>query len=83
MGSMNRGLGARYAEAGERIKAIMGFKESTPELLTDNPIKLIGKDWLLTTAGTPESFNTKTASWGGLGVLWERKTAFCFIRPRR
>lgn len=61
----------------------MEFKETTPELLTDNPFELIGKDWMLITAGTPESFNTMTASWGGLGVLWERKTAFCFIRPTR
>ncbi|MEK6744749.1 MAG: flavin reductase [Nitrospirota bacterium] len=28
-------------------------------------------------------FNTMTASWGGLGVLWERKVATCFIRPTR
>jgi len=61
----------------------MSFKETMPELLTDNPFKLIGKDWMLITAGTPGSFNTMTASWGGLGVLWERKVAFCFIRPTR
>ncbi len=61
----------------------MSFKETKPELLTDNPFKLIGADWMLITAGTPESFNTMTASWGGLGVLWERKVAFCFIRPTR
>ena len=61
----------------------MGFKETKPELLTDNPFKLIGSDWMLITAGTPESFNTMTASWGGLGILWERKVAACFIRPTR
>ena len=61
----------------------MGFKEIQPEQLPDNPFKLIGKDWMLITAGTPESFNTMTASWGGLGVLWEKKVAFCFIRPTR
>jgi len=61
----------------------MGFAEIKPELLADNPFKLIGKDWMLITAGTPASFNTMTASWGGLGVLWEKKVAFCFIRPTR
>ena len=61
----------------------MGFKETKPELLTDNPFKLIGSDWMLITAGTPESYNTMTASWGGLGILWERKMATCFIRPTR
>jgi flavin reductase (DIM6/NTAB) family NADH-FMN oxidoreductase RutF len=61
----------------------MTFKEVKPELLHDNPFKLIGKDWMLITAGKADSFNTMTASWGGLGVLWERKVAFCFIRPNR
>jgi flavin reductase (DIM6/NTAB) family NADH-FMN oxidoreductase RutF len=61
----------------------MGFQEIKPEQLTDNPFKLIGADWMLVTAGTAESFNTMTASWGGLGVLWERKVCFCFIRPTR
>ena len=61
----------------------MGFREIKPELMTDNPFKLIGTDWMLITAGTPESFNTMTASWGGLGVLWERKVATCYIRPTR
>lgn len=61
----------------------MSFIEIKPELLTDNPFKLIGIDWMLITAGTAESFNTMTASWGGLGVLWDRKVAFCFIRPSR
>lgn len=61
----------------------MPFRETKPELLTDNPFKLIGKDWMLVTAGTPERFNTMTASWGGLGILWERPAAFVFIRPTR
>jgi flavin reductase (DIM6/NTAB) family NADH-FMN oxidoreductase RutF len=61
----------------------MGFQETRPELLVDNPFKLINKDWMLITAGAPGAFNTMTASWGGLGVLWERQVAFCFIRPNR
>jgi flavin reductase (DIM6/NTAB) family NADH-FMN oxidoreductase RutF len=28
-------------------------------------------------------WNTMTASWGGLGVLWGRNVAFMFIRPSR
>jgi flavin reductase (DIM6/NTAB) family NADH-FMN oxidoreductase RutF len=61
----------------------MDFKTIKPEELSDNPFKLIGKDWMLITGGAPDKFNTMTASWGGLGVLWERKVAFCFIRPTR
>jgi hypothetical protein len=61
----------------------MSLKEVKPESLTDNPFTLIGKDWMLITAGIPGSFNTMTASWGGLGVLWERKVDFCYVRPTR
>ena len=61
----------------------MGFRETRPELLTDNPFTLIGADWMLITAGTHDAFNTMTASWGGMGILWERKVAICFIRPTR
>ncbi len=61
----------------------MQFHEKKPELLAENPFRLIGSDWMLITAGTQEKFNTMTASWGGLGVLWERKVAVCFVRPTR
>jgi flavin reductase (DIM6/NTAB) family NADH-FMN oxidoreductase RutF len=59
------------------------FQEITPENLVDNPFKLIGKDWMLITAGTKESFNTMTGAWGGLGVLWNKNICFCVIRPNR
>ena len=51
--------------------------------LQQNPAELIGKQWMLITAGTQESFNTMTASWGGLGFLWNRPVAFVFVRPNR
>ena len=51
--------------------------------LQQNPAELIGKQWMLITAGTPEDFNTMTASWGGLGFLWNRPVAFVFVRPNR
>ena len=41
-----------------------------PKTLTMNPFTLIGDQWMLITAGTPEHCNTMTASWGGVGVLW-------------
>lgn len=59
------------------------FQNIKPEQITDNTFKLIGNDWMLITAGTREKFNTMTASWGGLGILWGKKVAFCFIRPQR
>jgi flavin reductase (DIM6/NTAB) family NADH-FMN oxidoreductase RutF len=59
------------------------FKETTPLEITDNPFTLIGSDWMLITAGTPDAYNTMTASWGGVGVLWNKSVSFCFIRPTR
>jgi flavin reductase (DIM6/NTAB) family NADH-FMN oxidoreductase RutF len=59
------------------------FIEISPETITDNTFKLVGKDWMLVTAGKEVSFNTMTAAWGGLGVLWDKKICFCVIRPTR
>ena len=49
--------------------------------LDQNVFTLIGEQWMLITAGTPEHCNTMTASWGGLGVLWGADVATCYIRP--
>jgi len=46
-------------------------------------INLIGRQWMLVTAGTKENYNTMTASWGGIGYLWNKPVAFVFIRPER
>lgn len=59
------------------------FRQIEPWEIKDNPFTLIGDDWMLITAGLRKSFNTMTASWGGLGVLWDRKVAICVIRPGR
>ena len=52
-----------------------------------SPSERIGKDWMLITAADISkdkgNWNTMTASWGGLGVLWGRDVAFIFIRPCR
>lgn len=49
----------------------------------ENPFELIGEQWMLITAGDKNSFNTMTASWGGLGYLWNKPVAFIFVRPER
>ena len=38
---------------------------------------------LITAKKSDGSFNTMTASWGGLGVLWNKNVCFVFIRPQR
>ena len=61
----------------------MGFVEIKPEEIKDNPFDLIGKQWMLITAGDEEKCNTMTASWGGQGVIWGRPTATAYIRQTR
>ncbi len=58
------------------------FKPIAPEEL-ENVFRLIGKDWALITAKGEGTTNAMTASWGGMGVLWNKPVAFCFIRPQR
>ena len=41
----------------------MSFTEIKAEELKDNPFDLIGKQWMLITAGNEEKCNTMTASW--------------------
>ena len=59
------------------------FNEIDAEEITDNTFKLIGKDWMLITTGNRASFNTMTAAWGGFGIMWQKKVAWCTIRPNR
>ncbi len=59
------------------------FHSLAPRALADNPFSLIGEEWMLITAGTPAHCNTMTASWGGVGVLWNLPVAFAFVRPQR
>ncbi len=61
----------------------MNYIKIAPEEISENTFKSIGSDWMLVSAGTFDDFNTMTASWGGLGVLWRENVAFVFIRPQR
>ena len=62
------------------------FREITPSQLNSSPFDLIGNDWILITAPdeTKESgASAMTASWGGLGVLWNKQVATIYVRPQR
>ncbi len=61
----------------------MGFITTTPEEINKNVFKTIGRQWMLISAGDEEKMNTMTASWGGLGVLWNKNVCFTFIRDSR
>ncbi len=59
------------------------MKEVNPEVLTENTFQLIGKDWMLITAKKDNKVNTMTASWGGMGIMWDQKVAIVVIRSHR
>ena len=59
------------------------FRELDVKDFICNPFEKIGSEWMLITAGTKENFNTMTASWGSLGIMWGKNVCFTFIRPQR
>lgn len=61
----------------------MSFVEVKPEELKDNPFDLVGKQWMLVSAGNADACNTMTASWGGFGILWGMPVATAYIRQTR
>lgn len=59
------------------------MKEINIKELKENPVCLFDDRWALITAGSMDSYNTMTASWGAMGELWNKDVCFCFIRPQR
>ena len=60
-----------------------GYNKVAPDKIPGNIIKLISQDWMLITAGNKDKFNTMTANWGGIGYLYNKPVAICFINPAR
>lgn len=61
----------------------INLRKIEPQDINQNPFTLIDDDWFLLTAGNLHAFNTMTASWGGMGILWNKPVVFCFVRPQR
>ncbi|MBQ8569797.1 MAG: flavin reductase [Oscillospiraceae bacterium] len=62
----------------------MNMKEIGINELSFNPFEKIGKQWFLITAGNEEKgYNTMTASWGFMGVMWGRNCVQAVVRPCR
>ena len=51
----------------------------------ENAIECIGSKWMLITVEDKEQgrANAMTASWGAMGVLWNKNICICFVRPQR
>ena len=51
----------------------------------ENSVKSIGDDWMLITVADEKNgrVNAMTASWGAMGVLWNKPVCICFVRPER
>ena len=58
----------------------MFFKKMDLSDLQCNPFDMIGKTWYLLTSGTPEDYNTMTASWGAMGEMWGAPSFHCVVR---
>lgn len=53
----------------------------------DGIFKIVGEQWMLIAACDKcregIQYNAMTASWGGMGVMWNKNVFWCFIRPQR
>ena len=63
--------------------SLAGYKQIAPDKIPGNIYKMLAENWMLVTAGNDAQFNMMTASWGGLGHLYNKPVAFCFINPTR
>lgn len=59
------------------------LKQIDVEQLHMNPISMIGNEWMLISAGGKDGYNMMTASWGGVGVMWNKNTSSITLRPQR
>lgn len=59
------------------------LKKIQPEGLSQNVFSMIGKQWMLICAEKNDTANAMTASWGGMGVIWNKQTVTVYIRPQR
>jgi len=59
------------------------FISVDPFTLEENVFHLLDRQWMLITATHGGRINPMTASWGGLGILWNLPVATIYVRPSR
>ena len=87
MGNMDRiirrnGFRFNYNNAAmEKERAEWDYVTVSPEEFEENIFNLVGKDWTVITAG--EEPNSMVASWGGVGIMFNKPVTWCFLRANR
>ena len=59
------------------------FTRISPEELTDNVFRLVGKDFPVVTGGNKDHYNAMLASGGGMGMLFMKPTTWCIFPENR
>ena len=59
------------------------FNQCSVDELNENFSKLIGKRYALITVSDENSLNMMTASWGSMGVMWNKNVVNIVVRPSR
>ena len=54
-----------------------------PMALNENIFARFHQQWALITTANGDRANTMTASWGGMGILWNKPVATIYVRPSR
>ncbi len=60
-----------------------GFTRLDPLRFDQSPFRVIDRDWLIVTTEAAGRANAMTASWGGMGILWNKPVLYLVIRPQR
>ena len=61
----------------------MSYRKTDIASFAIKPFEAIGEKWTLIAAAKGGKVNTMTASWGGIGVLWNKNVVTVYIRPQR
>lgn len=59
------------------------FEEIDVKDIHEDIFTLVGEDFGILTAGTPEKFNSMVTSWGGWGIVFGNPGVFHFLRSNR
>ncbi len=59
------------------------FQPITTAQYQESFYKAIGQNWALITSRKDDRINAMTASWGGIGVIWDKDVVFAFVRKSR